>query len=453
MGRTTTSTGTIWGVFWPSAMEKDKRWKNATLRHGGEVDYFTKNGIVQEEFSDSLIDRGFTGHEHFEETSLIHMNGRMYEARMKRFLSPDNNIQDPYDTRSYDRFAYTWNNPLMANDPSGEFLVAALIGAAIGLITNGINNTMNGRGFFEGGLKAALIGAISGALSFGIGEIAAGIKGTLLSTGISKASAFQFVAHGALGGVMTAANGGKFIHGFISGGVASVAGGIGDKIFKGGFVGTTLSGGFAGGLGSLAAGGKFWDGFRNGAISAGLNEAMHSAQASAKRSDPAWKDYFNAMAENAEIALAGGGALYGTGEVLTASSQLGYWLGNNGRYYSTAWGGNRFTGSRAGAFKASNAFKLAGRVTFWGGAFLSGMNARNYLLAGNYPAFGKSMLDVGMGALATFGGVGGLVVGSGYLLIDYTIGWNNAMNNMHHMTTQTQRVHGRTWNPYKQNGY
>ena len=65
----------------------------------------------------------------------------------------------------------------------------------------------------------------------------------------------------------------------------------------------------------------------------------------------------------------------------------------------------------------------------------------------------KSGLDIGMGALATFGGLGGLIIGSGYLLIDYTIGWNNAINNMHHITTQTQRVNGRAWNPYRQNGY
>ena len=70
-----------------------------------------------------------------------------------------------------------------------------------------------------------------------------------------------------------------------------------------------MSDSFAGGLASAVAGGNFWDGFRTGAISAGLNHALHSAQASAKRSDPAWKDYFNAMAENAEIALAGGGVM------------------------------------------------------------------------------------------------------------------------------------------------
>ncbi|MGB2128671.1 MAG: FG-GAP-like repeat-containing protein, partial [Flavicella sp.] len=38
----------------------------------------------------ALIGRGYTGHEHFFEVDLIHMNGRMYDANLGRFLSPDN---------------------------------------------------------------------------------------------------------------------------------------------------------------------------------------------------------------------------------------------------------------------------------------------------------------------------------------------------------------------------
>ena len=95
------------------------------------------------------------------------------------------------------------------------------------------------------------------------------------STGISKASAFQFFAHGTLGGIMSVAHGGNFGSGFLSGGVASLAGGLGNRLFGGSFIGTTLSGGFAGGLASTVAGGNFWDGFRNGAISAGLNHGLH----------------------------------------------------------------------------------------------------------------------------------------------------------------------------------
>ena len=204
----------------------------------------------------SHLQQGFNRHvyheqgrvEHFVELNLIHMpvprevegNGRVYDPKLHQFLAPDNHIQDPYNSMSYDRFGYVWNNPLGATDASGEIIESILIGALIGVVTNGLNNLSQGNAFFAGGLRAALMGAVSGALSFGIGEAAAEIKGILLSTGISKASAFQFMAHATLGGVMSTVNGGKFVHGFISGGVGSLAGGIGNKLLGHSFVGTTL---------------------------------------------------------------------------------------------------------------------------------------------------------------------------------------------------------------------
>jgi hypothetical protein len=83
------------------------------------------------------------------------MNARMYDAVLGRFLSPDNYVQDPYNNQSFNRYGYVWNNPLSYNDPSGEFLVSALIGAAIGVLTNGINNVINDRPFFRGAGKVA----------------------------------------------------------------------------------------------------------------------------------------------------------------------------------------------------------------------------------------------------------------------------------------------------------
>lgn len=252
----------------------------------GKVAWFKKNG-TETDFKDSILPRGFTGHEHFEGIKLIHMNGRMYDPQLRKFLSPDNHIQDPYNTMSYDRYGYVWNNPLMASDPSGEFIVAALIGAAIGILTNGMANTMNGQGFFEGWAKAALIGGISGGISFGIGEAASAISSSLTASGVSGSTsalitgAFQAAAHGTMGGIMSELNGGSFGSGFLSGVAGSIVGSAGGNLFKNASkglkgIGTTLTGGVAGGIGSRIAGGNFWDGFRNGAISAGLNHAVHS---------------------------------------------------------------------------------------------------------------------------------------------------------------------------------
>jgi hypothetical protein len=44
----------------------------------------------------------------------------MYDANLGRFLSPDNYIQEPFNTQSFNRYGYVLNNPLKYVDPSGE---------------------------------------------------------------------------------------------------------------------------------------------------------------------------------------------------------------------------------------------------------------------------------------------------------------------------------------------
>jgi len=124
----------------------------------GEVDFFkTSTGSVftneeaNKAFSESILPRGFTGHEHFSEIALIHMNGRMYDPQLRRFLSPDNFIQDPYDTRGYDRFGYVWQNPLMNSDPSGELLETAFVALQlVRFISAGLNLYNLGNNIFGG---------------------------------------------------------------------------------------------------------------------------------------------------------------------------------------------------------------------------------------------------------------------------------------------------------------
>ncbi|TAK52191.1 MAG: RHS repeat-associated core domain-containing protein [Gammaproteobacteria bacterium] len=62
--------------------------------------------------------RGFTGHEHLDSVSLIHMNGRVYEPVIGRMLSPDAVVQIG-SAQSVNCYAYVWNNPLTRTDPSG----------------------------------------------------------------------------------------------------------------------------------------------------------------------------------------------------------------------------------------------------------------------------------------------------------------------------------------------
>ena len=64
--------------------------------------------------------RGFTGHEHYADLKIINMNGRLFDPVIARFFSPDNFVQAPEFTQSYNRYSYCLNNPLQYTDPSGE---------------------------------------------------------------------------------------------------------------------------------------------------------------------------------------------------------------------------------------------------------------------------------------------------------------------------------------------
>ena len=65
------------------------------------------------------VSRGFTRHEHLDRTGLIHMNGRVYDPRLGRFLSPDPIIGDPASSQSWNLYSYVGNNPLSYVDPTG----------------------------------------------------------------------------------------------------------------------------------------------------------------------------------------------------------------------------------------------------------------------------------------------------------------------------------------------
>ncbi|MBD3646356.1 MAG: RHS repeat-associated core domain-containing protein [Pseudomonadales bacterium] len=68
---------------------------------------------------DKITCRGFTDHEHLDRTGIVHMNGRIYDPVIGRFLSADPIVQAPLYSQSYNRYAYTFNSPLSFVDPSG----------------------------------------------------------------------------------------------------------------------------------------------------------------------------------------------------------------------------------------------------------------------------------------------------------------------------------------------
>ncbi len=56
-------------------------------------------------FDPVITKRGYTGHEHIDELDLIHMNGRVYDPAVGRFLSPDPHVQMPQSTQGFNRYA------------------------------------------------------------------------------------------------------------------------------------------------------------------------------------------------------------------------------------------------------------------------------------------------------------------------------------------------------------
>lgn len=86
----------------------------------------------------AVTDKGFTGHEQLDDVGLIHMNGRVYDPSLGRFISADPFVQAPTDTQSFNRYSYVLNNPLSATDPSGYFFKSLFKGIAKNYFLNAL---------------------------------------------------------------------------------------------------------------------------------------------------------------------------------------------------------------------------------------------------------------------------------------------------------------------------
>ena len=88
--------------------------------------------------------RGFSGHEHLDQFSLIHMNGRVYSVSLGMFTSVDPVNQALADTQSGNGYIYARGNPLRYVDPSGFSWLSDFVsnpGKAIGNFFGGIGRS------------------------------------------------------------------------------------------------------------------------------------------------------------------------------------------------------------------------------------------------------------------------------------------------------------------------
>jgi RHS repeat-associated protein len=97
--------------------------------------------------------RGFTGHEHLDDLDLIHMNARVYDPDIGRFLSPDPTVPFSQNPQAFNRYAYALNSPTNLVDRNGfEPRLPNGQGGSMHIYTSGDapvnapNNAANGAG-------------------------------------------------------------------------------------------------------------------------------------------------------------------------------------------------------------------------------------------------------------------------------------------------------------------
>ena len=124
--------------------------------------------------------RGFGGHEMLSQFGLVNMDGRMYDYTLGRFLSPDDYVQEPGNSQSFNRYSYCLNNPLKYTDPTGELfgiddLIIGVSAFVTGYVANGITTNNWGWKSVQNGLVSAgmsLIGWHSGGVGCSAWSIA-----------------------------------------------------------------------------------------------------------------------------------------------------------------------------------------------------------------------------------------------------------------------------------------
>jgi RHS repeat-associated protein len=311
--------------------------------------------------------RGFTGHEHLDRSGFIHMNGRVYDPLLGRFLSPDPIVQFPAFSQSWNRYSYLNNTPTSFTDPTGyfgnetmeEIVVTGSRGSNLGssnsmLHAMGSLSVSNGGGIGSGGGRSE--GGFGAGATAPTDTEATEAGESVIDEIVLTESAMPF--HGVGSGIVYTGFSGSYSY---------------FGLFDG-----------AGGAGvvAISAGSDslYW-------LSNGLNAASFA---------------------------------FGSGELSRVRN--GSWRGKNGKWNSLTWGGNQHTGSRSAVIRATNALKIAGRASLAGALTMSAIEGASAF--GRQDSYGvaNAGIDATMGFVGAFGGLPGLVISGLYFLTDATIG-------------------------------
>lgn len=252
-------------------------------------------------------ERGYTNHEHLDELGLIHMNGRIYDPLLGRFMSADPTIQNPYDLQSYNRYSYVGNNPLIFTDPTGYFGLKDLLRASVpptGIPSFDMNTFHSQPGQIQvdrfimssqtaytiGYIAAAYWGGPYGAAAYSsyyryqaTGSVTKAAWSGVLSLGTTHAFTAvgdrwhsgtwgNVAGHTVVGCASTAAGGGECGAGALSAAFPAAIGPVGDYGGAGNLVIQSVIGGTA----SILGGGKFGNGAQTAAFGYLFNHCAHN---------------------------------------------------------------------------------------------------------------------------------------------------------------------------------
>lgn len=278
--------------------------ENGAILEGGGFNAFgerrSNGGTAVSYDGFESTNRGFTGHEMLDGLDVIHMNGRIYDPTLGRFLQADPVVQQVGNPQNWNAYTYVFNNPYRYIDPTGAMSqgLRQVLGIAIavaGSILMPYATTFWAKfglavaaGFVSGyvatgSLQGAVYGAFSAAVFFGISQafnsvaqtnamvneaadewLGAPIIDTFGNTGLTFTQfSGKVVTTGMAGGVVSMVQGGKFGCGFLSAGlVEATAPGLesiknpAERVTASALLGGTVSeisgGKFASGAGSAA---------------------------------------------------------------------------------------------------------------------------------------------------------------------------------------------------------
>ncbi|UHQ55339.1 RHS repeat-associated core domain-containing protein [Microbulbifer sp. YPW16] len=363
--------------------------------------------------------RGFTGHEHLDRTGLIHMNGRIYDPALGRFLSPDPIVQEPTYSQSWNRYSYVFNSPMSLTDPSGynandvkDETMPIDCGSCEHVEVTGSRLPGGGLGPLSGPM-----GGTPGGSGGGYGPHPLNVNGYHGRVEIGGNTYDVYAQQLAMSPFQQL--------------MADISAGLATLVPTSAFAST---GGFTG-LGPLYGGGPTGSSGGGGTATA---KSQSGSGSTSVLDVVAGTNYF-----------VGAGALaveYTPGTIrMTKAGQL------SPGYYASGWRGG--SPARIRTYSLKSIGSGIGRGTIVAGLAMDVASVSIYAIDpgspyATHPA--KGALNIGMGGVSFYNPFAGLL----YFGVDiiYPGGWPAAMARHDRITTANQVILGDDWNPYRMNG-